>query len=486
MDHSKTPTRLITRSNDITGDGNFTQGCKFSPDGLCVLTSTAADNILRLYNIPVADSLPQQHDNQDLSQPFTQHDDDDVVSSWKSALSIKGGDSVRSYCWYPLMNSQQPATCAFVATCRDQPIHLLDAYNGSIRATYSPYNALDEMESPTVLTFTPDGSKIVATGFQTDRTIHKFDTLRPGRDSDILRLGKTKRSKDGQKGKISTLCFPGGCNSVFSSRNVFAVGTYSPGSIYVYDDRMPNGDPAGVVLYGGVSVMGHGKKFVTRKRRFENISISQQNEMKMNDHEVDLDEDYQDIFSLAKVRWYQKRVQTGVTQLMWSKTGSDCCGGGPNDYWLYAASRRSDAVVAFDLRMLSGDASHPIRGVASFPRDSDTNQRLEFDLNQDGRRLFVASQDYSVKVYDTLTQELLYTLDGFHDAVNGVSFSNQCGKSLLAVASGARRFVDQGENDSCSTCSEEEIKEDYVHLHNAPGCLSLYSICHDMAEHKSQ
>lgn len=276
---------------------------------------------------------------------------------------------------------------------------------------------------------------------------------------------------------MSSLCFPGKDNSVFSSRNVFAVGTYSPGSIYVYDDRMPNGDPAGVVLYGGVSVMGHGKKFGTRKRRFEDIS-QKDDGMNMDHHQGDLDEDYQDIFSLAKVRWYQRRVQTGVTQLMWSKTssdgGNDGAGGGPNDYWLYSASRRSDAVVAFDLRMLSGDTSHPIRGVASFPRDSDTNQRLEFDLDPDGRRLFVASQDCSVKVYDTLTQGLLYTLDGFHDAVNGVSFSNQSGKSLLTVASGARRFDDQDENDSLPTCSEDNHEN--MLSYNPPGCLSLYSI----------
>jgi WD40 repeat protein len=105
-----TQANLITRSNDITGDGNFTQGCKFSPDGLCVLTSTAADNILRLYNTPV--DLQQQP--QESSQPFN----DSNASSWKSVLSIKGGDSVRSYCWYPLMNSHLPATCAFVASCR--------------------------------------------------------------------------------------------------------------------------------------------------------------------------------------------------------------------------------------------------------------------------------------------------------------------------------------------------------------------------------
>eukprot|EP00957_Ditylum_brightwellii_P164211 12502456-Ditylum_brightwellii.AAC.1 len=44
--------QLLARSNDISGDGNFTQGCSFSPDGLCILTSTSYDCRIRLYNTP--------------------------------------------------------------------------------------------------------------------------------------------------------------------------------------------------------------------------------------------------------------------------------------------------------------------------------------------------------------------------------------------------------------------------------------------------
>ena len=187
-------------------------------------------------------------------------------------------------------------------TCRDQPIHLIDAYNSSIRATYSPINALDEMESPTVVTFTPDGSRIFASGFRTDRTIHKFDTNIPGKESDILKLGKTRRSKDGQKGIVSALSFPEG-NSAFAGINVFAVGTYSPGSIYVYDDRLSNDSPAGTVLNGGVSVVGHGRSFGRKKRRF--VEILDQDTSSSDEKEQ------QDIFAAAKVSWYQARARSG-------------------------------------------------------------------------------------------------------------------------------------------------------------------------------
>ena len=43
---------LIARSVDTNGEENFPKGAAFSPDGLCVLTNTASDHQLRLYNTP--------------------------------------------------------------------------------------------------------------------------------------------------------------------------------------------------------------------------------------------------------------------------------------------------------------------------------------------------------------------------------------------------------------------------------------------------
>lgn len=134
--------KIIARSNDITG---ITQGCKFSPDGLCILTCTASDNLLRLYNTPTIPPKPTStqllQENQgepgtecEESQPFSLENSNkpsiDLNDSWQTILSARGGDSVRSYEWYPLMNSYQPASCAFITSCRDHPIHLIDAYNG--------------------------------------------------------------------------------------------------------------------------------------------------------------------------------------------------------------------------------------------------------------------------------------------------------------------------------------------------------------------
>jgi WD40 repeat protein len=329
------------------------------------------------------------------------------------------------------------------------------------------------MESPNVVTFTPDGSRIFAAGFKTDRMIQVFDTAIPGRDATTLRLGKTRRSKDGQKGIVSALAFPNGNNMLCGTgkSNVFAVGAYSPGSIYIYDDRRPSGDPAGTILHGGMCIVGHGKSFTRKKRRFVDISAGN-NEIGV-ENEDRQGEDINDLFSMAKVNWYQSRARGGITQLQWS-TGSD--------FFLYSASRRSDAVLAWDMRVLTGSDSHPIRGIMSFPRESDTNQRLEFDLNEDGTNLFTASKDKCVKIYDAKNGTLLKRIDGFDDVVNGVSFkTDTTGKGLLAVAAGARRFTEvyDNEEDNGETMSKSALCDDGDQRrtsHDPPGSLSLYQL----------
>ena len=142
------------------------------------------------------------------------------------------------------------------------------------------------------------------------------------------------------------------------------------------------------------------------------------------------------------------------------------------DFYLYSGSRRSDAVLAWDMRVLSGNNSHPIQGIMSFPRENDTNQRLEFDLSEDGTKLFTASQDKSVKIYDVKTGTLIKNIRGFDDAVNGISFKSTAGNDLLSVAAGARRFDEDYYNDeTCDLDSNMEKGNDFT-----PGSLSLYHL----------
>lgn len=471
-------------------------GCAFSPDGTCLLTATASDGKFRLYDTPFqlfekhnvqkgepysgddggdngenhsidnVTTTGPQHDgieNEIATQSHSQNQDHTQQQHpWKASLtSHQGGPppsaSSASYAWYPLMTSSSPLTSLY-ATCRgnSMPIHLIDAYTSQLRASYRPYNGVDELEGPTVVEFSPDGSRIYGTGFKTDRTIAVFDTAIPGREGRIMRLGKTRRSSDGQKGIPSAMAFAkssGGDNN--GPSNVFALGTYSPGSIYIYDDRMASDtNPAGtIVLHCGSAVVGHGKAFARKKRRFDNTA---------NDN----DEGEENLFSSARVNWFQSRARGGITQLIWAPPTSN------NPHVLYSASRRSNAVLSWDVRALSGldfgdgagnsrkrsGGSRTISGLQSYARDGDTNQRLEFDLDTNGNRLFVGSGNSEgvVKVYDVSSGKLhdeIKVVDGGCDAVNGVSyiphpFGKNDGDGLLAVSVGSRQFFQEDLSDN--------------------------------------
>jgi len=406
---------------------------------------------------------------------------------WKASLtSHLGGpppsSSSASYAWYPLMTSTSPLTSLFI-TCRGPslPIHLIDAYTSQLRASYRPYNGVDEMEGPTVVEFSPDGSKIYGTGFKSDRTIAVFDTSLPGREGMIARLGKTRRSHDGQKGIPSALAFPK-CEGAGGPSNVFAVGTYSPASIYIYDDRMSNGyKPAGtIVLHGGLTVVGHGRKFSRKKRRFGQAGTTD------NQGDGEEEKEEESLFSSARVNWFQSRARGGVTQLTWAPTASS------NPYTLFSASRRSNTVLSWDVRALSGKdlngdaSSRPICGLTSYARDGDTNQRLEFELDETGRKMFVGcgASESCVKIYDVRSGALEDTIKveanrngQCMDAVNGVSYfpllnghgiGAQKYKGLLTVAVGSRRFDEQYSDDEDGNGVREVVEE-------RPGALQLYA-----------
>lgn len=386
---SKIPTRKIA---EAVVQESFPQDCRFSPDGLCVLTSRGHE--LVLYNT-----------------------DSGTTTAWKPALQCPAGDSVRAYEWYPHMDSREPSTCCFVGTSRDQPVHLYDAYTGGIRATYRPYNRLDEMESPTNLCFAGNGQQIVTGGFRTDRMLHVFDLNRPGRDPAIvLKLGKTRRSKDGQKGLVSALAVDKIQN------NLLAVGTYSPGSIYLYDLRTQSA-PVSEIIVDGTCIVGHGKGHARKRKHFLDP--------------LEEEDDTAHFFSAAKVQWYQSRVRGGVTQVEFSPEGS----------FLFTTSRRSNAVLQWDLRRLSSSSSF-CPGIASFATCNDTNQRLGFVLEDN--HLWIGGQDKCIRIYNVTDRSLVDVMDGFDDAVNGISIQKVGNRKLMATAVGSRRFP-----------SEEDLDQEY-------------------------
>ena len=108
----------------IENENNYTRGCLFSPDGLCVL-SYNDDNTVRIFEPP---QEPAKLDN------LTEKDVN--IKELNAAVTVPISGPIYDVNWYPLMNSSDPVTCCFAVTAQCQPVHLYDAYDGHLRATY--------------------------------------------------------------------------------------------------------------------------------------------------------------------------------------------------------------------------------------------------------------------------------------------------------------------------------------------------------------
>ena len=201
---------------------NTLRGCKWSPDGLCLLTASE-DAMLRLFELP--ETLRSEVDLATRSPVVAGMNSEELPC----ALEVRAGDAIYDYAWYPFMHSAQPASCCFLSSCRDHPIQLWDAYGGQRRAAYVAYNHLDEVVAAYSLCFNPTGDKIYA-GF--DRAVRIFDLSRPGRQCELRPTCATRKSRDGQRGIISCFAFAP------DRSGLFAAGSFS-GTTGLYVENQP-------------------------------------------------------------------------------------------------------------------------------------------------------------------------------------------------------------------------------------------------------
>ncbi|XP_032354582.1 telomerase Cajal body protein 1 isoform X1 [Camelus ferus] len=190
---------------------NFLKGCKWAPDGSCILTNSA-DNILRIYNLP-----PELYSE---GEPLE-------YAEMAPVLRMVEGDTIYDYCWYSLMSSAQPDTSYVASSSRENPIHIWDAFTGQLRASFRSYNHLDELTAAHSLCFSPDGSQLFC-GF--NRAVRVFSTSRPGRDCEVR---ATFAKKQGQSGIISCIAFS-------PAQPLYACGSYGRSlGLYAWDDGSP-------------------------------------------------------------------------------------------------------------------------------------------------------------------------------------------------------------------------------------------------------
>jgi len=182
----------------------YLKGCKWAPDGTCIMTNNS-DNTLRIYNLPTflyqeSPDLPSEP--QDIPQ----------------AVLIKEGGLILDFCWYPQMSSMDAATCCLLSCSTKCPVHLWDAFDGSLRASYNPINRVDEVEGATSLAFSPDGQKFYC---GSKNFVRVFDLGRPGRQCETRDLKHHQHPAEyRQPGIVSAIAV----NQ--TNQKLYAVGSY--------------------------------------------------------------------------------------------------------------------------------------------------------------------------------------------------------------------------------------------------------------------
>ena len=96
---------------------NYLKGCKWSPDGLALITCSR-DKVLRVFNVPDVSSAAEQ-------APVAKHSTANVVYD---------------FAWNPSLSHMAASNCNFLVTCKDSPIQLADAFSGETKASFTAYD----------------------------------------------------------------------------------------------------------------------------------------------------------------------------------------------------------------------------------------------------------------------------------------------------------------------------------------------------------
>eukprot|EP01135_Chromosphaera_perkinsii_P007730 Nk52_evm19s967 gene=Nk52_evmTU19s967 len=367
---------------------NFVKGAKWSPDGTCVMTNSE-DNALRVFDVPMLDGEGGREKDVDLC----------------AVLKIKKGEVIYDFAWYPLMDSMNPATCCAICSVRDGPMHLVDCYDGSLRATYGAYNHLDEVTTAMSVQFgTPirfasseerelGGEEEVFSGLWCDKLfsgyencVRIFDISRPGREctQTFTTVKCNKQWSFGQRGIIS-------CFAMSPTESIFAAGCYDR-TVGIYDVR--------------TNALMH---------------------LLANDH------------------------LGGVTHVQFTPCGR----------YILSGARKDGKLICTDVRNMDAP-------LFQLERRVDTHQRVLFDIDPSGSVLASGNQGGSLVLYDlkliiqtaglqeTEMDNVRKSIGGLHggNCVNSVGFNPRV-PGMLMTASG-QRHLEQWSSDSESDSEEEE------------------------------
>ena len=117
---TKTTSKLFSSTPN-----NYLKGCKWSPDGLALLTCSR-DKIVRIFNIPDITTTVEQH-------PTAQH----------SAANVPYDVE-----WNPEIDHLSAGNCNFAVSCKDSPVQLVNAFTGATLASFTAFNQVSSINKP--------------------------------------------------------------------------------------------------------------------------------------------------------------------------------------------------------------------------------------------------------------------------------------------------------------------------------------------------
>ncbi|KAJ2861177.1 hypothetical protein GGI22_002520 [Coemansia erecta] len=175
------------------GDMRAFRSARWSPDGTMIATMSE-DNALRVY------------DADDAVQRFASGTAPAIARGTEPWATLAHGETVLDYAWHPHSSRYYAGGKCIAVSVRDHPIHLRDIdapLRSPARASYRAVDACDMLLSATALAFAPDDACALFAGYNAH--LARFDVLRPGLPTQMVRTSPTRKSHDGMKGVVSSV-----------------------------------------------------------------------------------------------------------------------------------------------------------------------------------------------------------------------------------------------------------------------------------------
>ena len=412
---------------------NFPTEARWSPDGVCLLTSGAEDNVFRVYDVPARIPGPGErisetsHDGNEPASPRrpSSASDSDVSTNdddahpppdalWP-ALRVRAGESARDVAWLPTMRAHDTRTCLFASACKSQPVHLWSAVDGKVAASYGAKNRLDEPMDFNAVCFSRDGSRVFAGAGS--GAIRSWDLARPGyHDCHAFVTGFPERGsgRGRGRGRGRGSAYTGDATSS-SFRGAAATMACAPES----------GATARVVAAGAVG----GAIGLFHQDTGETLML----------------------FEASG----EGGGQNAVTRVAWSPCG----------LYLYAARRRDAAVQCWDARKDSDGCVYEMRRVSG-----STNQKIGFDIEPCGRHMVSGGTDGILRAFDLRdgTEKAAWRACDASEAVSDFAFHPHA--SWGEPGDAAAPFAARGASVSGHRRFKSELIEEDATIASGPVC----------------